>query len=225
MENILTIKYPKNFTKLRNSIILEYCKWKKVLHIGACDSPFTKEKYNWKNWPLLYREIDKVCGNQLWIDLDKSSINFLNNWEFSNSKLIYFDMNELQDLDYKPDIIIFSEVIEHLMNLEIALINLKKVMNKDTILIISTPNALSLDNIIKGMLGFERFHEDHKIIFTYGYLKNLLKFNWIKVEKWYFTTLDYEKSKINFVSKICIFLSNYIFKYFRSTLLFICKKD
>jgi hypothetical protein len=72
------VKYPKNFVKTRNNTILEYCKWKKILHIWACDSPLTKEKYNWKLWPLLYKEIDKVCSEQLWIDLDESAINFLN---------------------------------------------------------------------------------------------------------------------------------------------------
>jgi 2-polyprenyl-3-methyl-5-hydroxy-6-metoxy-1,4-benzoquinol methylase len=50
-------------------------------------------------------------------------------------------MNNLENLDYKPDVIIFSEVIEHLMNIEIALSNLKKIMTSDTLLIIDTPNA------------------------------------------------------------------------------------
>jgi hypothetical protein len=223
------VKYPKNFINLRNQKILEYCKWKKVLHIWACDSPLTKDKYNWKIWPLLYLEIAKILerGGQLWIDLDKESIDFLNSKEeeFSNSRVIFFDMNKLEDLDFKPDVIIFWEVIEHLMNLEIALTNLKKVMWKDTLLIISTPNAICLDNFLKWFFWFETLHDDHKVFFTYWYLQNLLKFNWIKVEKWYFTTLDYDKNELNWKGKLSIFLETFLFKYFRNTLLFICKKE
>jgi hypothetical protein len=41
----MKIVYPRNFSKRRNEVVLQYCKGKKVLHIGACDAPFTKEKY------------------------------------------------------------------------------------------------------------------------------------------------------------------------------------
>jgi 2-polyprenyl-3-methyl-5-hydroxy-6-metoxy-1,4-benzoquinol methylase len=56
----------------------------------------------------------------------------------------YFDMNNLENLDYAPDVIVFGETIEHVFNIKIALDNLKKVMGKETLLIISTPNAYSL---------------------------------------------------------------------------------
>lgn len=138
----MKIEYPKNFSESRNKTILDYCINKKVLHIWACDAPFTEEKLKWKHWPLLYKEIDKVCKEQLWIDLDKKSINLLNRQKiFTNSKTVFFDMNKLEELNYKADVIIFWEVIEHLMNIEIAISNIKKIMKKDTILIISTPNA------------------------------------------------------------------------------------
>lgn len=227
----MKVIYPKNFSPSRNKVILDYCKWKKVLHIWACDAPYTKEKYNWDMWPLLYREIDKICSYQLWIDLDKESIQFLNSKksEFKNSKIDFFDMNKLEDLDFEPDIIIFGEVIEHLMNLEIALTNLKKVMSDDTLLIISTPNAYHVLHQINAILWFENMHEDHKVYFSYWYLQNLLKYNWIKIEKWFFTFLDYNKNILNWKWKIMIFFAEKIFcKLFPSTssvLLVITKKN
>jgi len=198
---------------------------KKVLHIGACDAPFTEEKLKWKHWPLLYKEIDKVCKEQLWIDLDKKSINLLNKQKmFTNSKTIFFDMNKLEELNYKADVIIFWEVIEHLMNIEIAISNIKKVMKKDTILIISTPNAFYFWSFINSILWIEYLHDDHKILFSFWYLKNMLKYNWIKIEKWFFTTLDIDKKlkKFNFLWKMMKFLK--IFRYNSDTILLICKK-
>ena len=228
----MKVIYPRNFEPSRNKIILDYCKWKKVLHIWACDAPYTKEKYDWKNWkiwPLLYREIDKVCSEQLWIDLDKEAIEFLNSKsnEFPRSKVIFFDMNKLGELDYEPDVIVFWEVIEHLMNLEIALTNIKKVMWKDTLLLISTPNCFYFLNFINTLFWFEYLHEDHKVFFSYGYLKNLLKFNGLIEEKFYFTCLDYDKSLLNIkqkiirmVYKIMLFFS----KWFAWTLFFVVRK-
>ncbi len=222
----MKITYPKNFSSSRNKTIIDYCKWKNVLHIWACDAPYTKEKYNNQKWPLLYREIDNVCLNQLWIDLDQESIDFLNSKkEFKKSKSLYTDMNKLENLEYNPDVIIFWEVIEHLMNLEVALSNIKKVMWKDTILIISTPNCFYINNFINALFGFEYMHEDHKVFFSYWYLKNLLYFNWIEVKKWYFTFLD-KDSNWNFIWRTLRLTAKFIskiFKWYWETLLIISK--
>ncbi len=224
----MKIKYPKKYTSSRNDIILKYCKWKKILHIWACDSPYTKDKYNWIGWSLLYKEIDKVCKQQLWIDLDTESIEFLNSkWkEFKNSKIKYMDMNKIKSINYVPDIIIFWEVIEHLMNIEIALSNIKKVMTKKTLLIISTPNCFSFPNFINAFFWFEQMHEDHKVFFSYWYLKNLLNFNDLIEYDFYFTRLNL-KSKLNIFGKIeKIITKTMIFfsKGFSDTLCFIVKK-
>ena len=226
----MKVVYPKNFSLSRNKIILDYCKWKKVLHIWACDAPYTLEKFSWEMWPLLYREIDKVCYKQLWIDLDKESIEFLNSKKdlFPNSEVKFFDMNELKDLGFEPDIIIFWEVIEHLMNLEIALTNLKQVMKKDTLLIISTPNAYYLWNFLYAIIWREYMHPDHKVYFSYWYLENLLNFNWLKLKKWYFTFLDSNYKSLNIRWKIFwnffINIIKIFFKWLSQDLLFICKK-
>ena len=138
-------------------------------------------------------------------------------------------MNNLWDLDFKPDIVIFWEVIEHLMNLETALTNIKKSMDRDTLLIISTPNCHWLQHILTSLCGYEIMHEDHKVYFSYWYLKNLLHFNNLEIQKFYFTELDDFKIKskqniwVTIRSNIVKVLQK-IFKYNRWTLLFICKK-
>ncbi len=54
--------------------------------------------------------------------------------------IINTDMNELVGIDFVPDIIIFGETIEHVMNMKVIFDGLKKIMGKDTKLIISTPS-------------------------------------------------------------------------------------
>lgn len=225
----MNVIYPKNFSSSRNKVIIEYCVNKKVLHIWACDAPYTQWKMQGKYGPLLYKEIDLVCWEQLWIDLDKESVDYLNNSkEFKNSKVLFFDMNKIAELDFKPDVIIFWETIEHLMNLETALTNLKQAMNSDTILVISTPNAYYLSNFIASIFGREGFHDDHKVLFSYGYLQNLLKYNDLQIVKGYFTTLDsFLWSSLNIFWKIRYVLEmplQLLLRFNTSTLLLFCKK-
>ncbi len=223
------MKIPSKKIKSRDTKLLEYCVWKKVLHIGACDSPFTQEKFNGERGPFLYREIDKVCSDQLGIDLDRESVEFLNSHrsELPKSTALCMDMNKFEELDYSPDIIIFGEVIEHLMNLEVALSNLKKVMKKDTLLIISTPNAYCFEGIIGNIFGRESFHEDHKVYFTYGMLTNLLRHNQIQVVDGYFCKIWHEPDNFKRVilSIFGDFFVYYLFPRFYNNLLFVAKLD
>jgi len=174
------------FKKTRDEVIIEYCKGKKVLHIGATDSPFTEEKFN--NNLLLHCKINSVTNDLLGIDIDQDSINYLRNKGYNN--IITFDMNNLMELEFMPDIIIFGETIEHLLNLEIALTNIKRIMKNDTKLIISTPNAMWINKIINTLFSFEDQHIDHKIIFSYATLSNLFRVTGFKLEKVYFTFLN-----------------------------------
>jgi 2-polyprenyl-3-methyl-5-hydroxy-6-metoxy-1,4-benzoquinol methylase len=220
-------KYEKNFFSSRNKLILKYCKNKKVLHIWACDAPRTIERYNENKWLLLYKEIDKICKKQLWIDLDKESIEFLNSKkDIINSNIIFFDMNKLDALNFTPDIIIFWEVIEHLMNLETALINIKKVMWKNTLLLITTPNAFWVNFFINSIFWIEYQHEDHKVLFSYATLSQLLIYNNFIIEKKYFTKIDKSKNNFNLfwkIHKLIVKIINKISIYTNDTLLFICK--
>lgn len=223
-----TFKYKRNFIANRDDKIIELCKWKKVLHIWACDSPFTKERY--EHGYLLFSKIEKVCKTQLWIDIDKEMIEFLNK-KYGEEKIIYFDMDKLENLEFEPDIIIFGEVIEHLMNPGIALTNLKKIMKKDTILFISTPNAFYYKNTLRAIIWYEFFHEDHKLLFSMGYLENLLKFNDLIVENKSFWKL-YRNFKSDFFIKKIIkkilylieLIISIIFPTLSETLIITCKK-
>lgn len=224
----MKIKTPRKLIKNRDDKIIQLCKWKNVLHIGACDSPFTKEKLADPRNPLLYILIDEVCNSQIWIDLDKDSIDYLNNnYKSNRSKLEHVNMDEFHESMYHNiDVIVFWEVIEHLMNLQVAIGNIKKVMNENTIIIVSTPNILNILNFVKNLFGIEWFHDDHKIWFSYWLLKNILDYNWIVEEDFYYTCLpwDIHKSTLKWKIKYTIVhMISRFFPQFYLTLLFIWK--
>ena len=167
----------KNYIKNREMLILDKCAGKKVLHLGCCDSPITEFKFEKET--LLFQRIEKICAIQLGLDFDQNSINYLNNKGYKN--IVFFDLNKASKIDFSPDVIIFADTLEHLMNLETALISLKGLMNERTELIITVPNATMFERVIGNFRGYIHEHEDHKVSFTYTALKQLLLFNQLTV--------------------------------------------
>lgn len=191
---------PKAFLKhipLRDSYILKLCSGKRVLHIGASDWPYTKEQLERGN--LLYARIGEVATEQLGLDLDKEASELLNAEKIPNSRIVVGDMNEMQELNFQPDVIIFGETMEHLMNLEVALSNMKKVMKNDTKLVISVPNAFHFINFVYALFRREHQHPDHSVAFTYKTLTQLLGKNELIVSDFIFTFLD-SSSRIQYLN-------------------------
>lgn len=225
----------KNYVKNRERYILKECVNKKVLHLGCCDWPFTQIRY--KNKSLLFLLIEKVSKKQLGLDNNKRTISYLHKKGYKNIR--FFDLNKNNKIDFKPDVIIFGETLEHLMNLEIALSNIKKVMTKNSKLIITVPNATGFLRFLGNLLGKVKEHPDHKVSFTQGSLNSLLKYNNFLVEKILVSdNLNLNKKcfqrkriKRNISKKIILFFYRnirrmvvYIFPLFSECLIFVIKK-
>ncbi len=184
-----------NRVPFRDAYILALCVDKKVLHIGASDWPYTKERY--EQGDLLYAKIAKVATEQLGIDLNEEASAFLNGkQEITNSHIDVCDMNTIQNMAFfSPDIIILGETLEHIMNLEVALANLKKVMQKDTQLVVSVPNAFYVMNFLYALFKREHQHPDHNVAFTVRTLTQLLKKCDFAVTDFVFTSLEASRWK------------------------------
>lgn len=223
-------KIPKPFLKYlprRDAYVLKLCEGKRVLHIGASDWPYTKERYERKD--LLYARIGEVAKEQLGIDQAKEASEFLNKKKIKSSNIIVGDMNELQVIDFKPDIVIFGETLEHLMNLEVALQNIKKTMQDNTLLIISVPNAFFFMNFIYALFRREHQHPDHSVAFTYKTLTQLLGKNDLIVDDFYFTFLEAssETCQLNWKGKMMhgiVRIMSYISPVYAETLMVVVKK-
>ena len=118
----------KRFLFIKNQIDLYPKSMPKILDIG-CGSglllslPLAENGYN-------------ITG----IDPDQSSIDFINKINvFENAK---FFKKCIEDCDLQAfDIIIISEVLEHLERPEELLYEAKKRMHKDSLLIVTVPNG------------------------------------------------------------------------------------
>lgn len=169
----------QNYTKNRELFILEKCKNKTVLHLGCCDSPYTSYKFS--KGISLFQRIEEVCKDQQGLDIDINEIKNLHEMGYKN--IYFFDLNHPKKIDFKPDVIVFADTLEHLMNLEIALNSLKQLMHDNTELIITVPNATMFSRMLGNFLGKIKEHPDHKVSFTYAALQQLLVFNQLKINE------------------------------------------
>lgn len=171
---------------LRDEYFSDYCTDRKVLHIGACDAPFTEQKFD--DRLLLHMKLDETASELVGVDVDARSIEFLRGKGISN--ILEIDMNQLDTIDFEADVIIFGETIEHLDNTRNSLTNLTRAMKQNTRLLISTPNALSLLNVFNALFRTETCHPDHVVNFTPLTLAQCLAKNGLIVEALHFTFLN-----------------------------------
>jgi len=90
--------------------------------------------------------------------------------------IFYTDTLETFTSKQNYDIVVCSEVIEHVESPYNFLRRIKDLMNKKSILIITTPNILTLDNYFKKLLGFKvkPMIPSHVREYTYDTFRKLL---------------------------------------------------
>jgi len=195
--------------------ISQYLKYKKthpnpikILDIGC---GYNCELFKYK------RKEDKYCGCDFY---DKINI------EINDYQKINLNEEKLSD-KYKGekfDVIFCGEVIEHLFSPDSLLDEIKALMHKNSILILSTPNLGYYLNRIMLLFGISPFFlenssevklgrkfkllgqfnktEGHIKLFTYGALKDLLKLKGFKIIK-----IKSVPFRLNILDRVAGFLS------------------
>jgi len=162
----------------RINYIVEYCRGKKVIHVGCLDhEPLILKKIKANTW--LHKRINEVAAKQVGIDINKNGIAFVKKETgFSN---IYFE----DVLSSQPaskfiqeeywDTMILGEVLEH-VNDPVSF--LKKIKEKYgpyvKEMMISVPNAFAWENFRLALSHKECINSDHRTWFSvYTLAKNL----------------------------------------------------
>ncbi|MDD5362919.1 MAG: methyltransferase domain-containing protein [Ignavibacteria bacterium] len=148
------------------------CYGKKVIDMGCYDET-ALIKLDTTFW--LHREIchaaDEVIGIDNAAELPETGKKFFENEYMFKCDVLNFA--KVIDSNVKYDIVIAGELIEHLQDTLDFLKTIKKDF-KGEYLLLTTPNAVSLSNVLLGLTKRESCHKDHYQVYSYKTLNTLL---------------------------------------------------
>lgn len=170
----------------RHAIVLSKCKGKRVLHLGCVDSGLLEERFSRNE--LMHQRLASVASELWGIDIDEDGIAFLLRQGFQN--VVVADVCQLAAVEAikgrRFDVILASEILEHLQNPGMFLGSIHGLMSGRTAeLIVTVPNAFRIANLVSLLRGWEYVHPDHNYWFSYHTITNLLMKNGFDISEVY----------------------------------------
>lgn len=185
----------------RADFILSECNKKNILHIGFADHPFTEERI--KDNTLLHLQLKQSAGTAWGLDNHTGAIEKYISMT-GDEQVVFGDLMQAPvagNIETPFDIVLVSEVLEHLRDPHKAVENIYYSFPAGTIFIITLPNYTSLDSFAASLHNEELTHIDHFWYFSpYTFLKMFPaeQFDLIKLV---FGMYFKKSKKINFILK------------------------
>lgn len=162
----------------RDGFLREACRGRRVLDLGAMDETAYRSKRGTGMW--IHEEIAKVAAEVTGVD-SSTLVPAEGLRTAPNAIIVRGDITRLAswfaglDAAPDPDIVVAGEVIEHLPDPLAFLRELRSVERlRGRRLVLTTPNATAVHNVLVGMLSRESTHQDHLCILSYKTLHTLL---------------------------------------------------
>ena len=162
----------------RLEVVKSMAAGKSVLHLGCTNYPYTNKAIEADM--LLHDSLEKVAGEFYCFDQDRRGIEILEKRGTRNLYAAGLERLDEVKLDKTFEVIIAGEMIEHLANPGLFLEGIKRFMNRDSELIITTVNAYcALRFFLYGIRGKkgsnEPVHPDHVAYYSFKTLSLMLE--------------------------------------------------
>lgn len=166
-------KLPRKPLVDRDRYIIERCRGRDVVHLGACDSPMTLDKG--AKGELLHQKLKGECHSLLGIDNDRMAADILKT-KYGISDIVSSDLSQI-DYTLTPiaDIVICADLIEHVNNVGNLMANCNRLCREGGIILLSSAHALSLKQIIRAVSGREPVHPGHVAYYSFATLGVILE--------------------------------------------------
>ena len=164
----------------RYEYMIQCCSKKQVLDIGCIGDHDVSDINNW-----YHNSIKKISIRLIGIDINRSKVNMMNKLGFNIANIDLSNKDINVEKIGKFDVIIMGELIEHVSNLHQFFINIKRLLTDEGEIIITTPNASSLDFFGSSLLRRKRvLSPEHVMIHSIETMDSLLKRNNLKIYDW-----------------------------------------
>lgn len=163
------IAAPQNDVVLRLDYVESLAKGKKVIHVGFADHlPIIAQRVKTNEW--LHQRLMNVTTRCIGIDIDTEAITYVQQ-EFGIGDLYYHNLEDDAPLplilEDHWDYMVLGEIVEHLDN-PVAFLKGIRQKYKGCVerLVITVPNALRSNNILRAFGQVEQINTDHRFWFT-----------------------------------------------------------
>ena len=183
---------PKTVSHERTAFIIEFVKGKDILHIGVGGAIYDLElkqiflDSDVSNW--FHAKISASAKSIITIELEQDNID-----KFKKVVPGEYIRGDITDPELKDkfseqfDVVVFTEILEHIDCYRIALQNIGTLLKPDGQVIITTPNAYNIFSLLKLMFRYESNHIEHTAYFSYLTIKKLLEMNEFNIREFYFS--------------------------------------
>jgi len=152
----------------RDEYLIHLAKNKTVMHLGFVDHiPLIDEKITKGSW--LHKKLMDNCKICFGVDINKEGINYIqDNYNYPYLYAIDIINDELPEeiAKEKIDYLLIPDVIEHIGNPVAFLKAIKEKLTNVDKIVLTTPNALRLNNFMFALKNIECVNTDHRFWFT-----------------------------------------------------------
>jgi SAM-dependent methyltransferase len=172
-QTAMVTRLPRTQIVDRIAHLTDRARGKRVIHVGFADVSFRDDQLATQSW--LHKHLAGVAESLVGIDLEPEAVETARAQGYEVYAADCTDAEQLGALQLEPaDLVIAGEVIEHVGDPGSLLTALRTVCRPTGSLIVTTPNAYGLLNVVASIGGFELNHPDHVVMFTWRTLTSLM---------------------------------------------------
>lgn len=158
----------------RDDYLLARASGRCVVHLGACDAPFTEELAT--AGKLLHQKLRAArCDSLIGVDIDAAAVELLKG-RFGIDDIVVHDLSDdASRADITGDLVVCADIIEHVNNAGGLISSCNRMLPIGGELMITTVNALSFKHALRSLVTrAEIVHPDHVAYYSYATLGVLL---------------------------------------------------
>lgn len=171
-------RLPKATTVDRDEFLVDAARGRRTVHVGFTDDGVRSLVQRDGTW--LHARLAAVAGSLVGVDIDDAGVEEARYQGYEAYRADCCDPAELDQLGIEPaELLVAGEVIEHVDSVGSFLDGLAKLVAPGGKMILTTPNACRLTNVVASLAGIEVVHPDHVAWYSWYTLRNVLeRHNW-----------------------------------------------
>ena len=172
-QTAMVSRLPRTRIVDRIAHLTERARGRRVIHVGFADVSFHDDQLATESW--LHAHLAGVAASLVGVDLDPGAVERARAQGYEAYAADCTDAEQVAGLGLEPaDLVIAGEVIEHVGEPGSLLTALRAFCAPGGALVVTTPNAYGLLNVVASVGGYELNHPDHVVMFTWRTLTSLM---------------------------------------------------